>query len=310
MLSRVAENLYWIGRYLQRAENTARLVNVHSHLLMDIPPKALTGWRPLIEIVGAERTFAELYQEPSEANVIRFLLIDDRNPGSVVSSLRAAREGLRTTRDIMPREIWERVNDAYHWLKDSSERSLQRRWRRDFLQRVIDMNLLTLGTLVSSMSRDVGYHFLSLGLNLEQADMTTRILDARTASLIEPLAGETLRPFESIQWMSILKSLTGYQMYRQHAKRRVSGAQVLCFLLQDSRFPRSVRFCLDQCADVHLKELPARPEVNKELGRVRKHVQGADLDGLISEGLSGYLDNIQRNLGTLHQVVHQAYFHR
>ena len=110
--------------------------------------------------------------------------------------------------------------------------------------------------------------------------------------------------------MSILKSLTGYQMYRQHAKRRVSGAQVLRFLLQDSRFPRSVRFCLDQCADVHLKELPARPEVNKELGRVRKHVQGADLDGLISEGLSGYLDNIQRNLGTLHQVVHQAYFHR
>ena len=310
MLSRVAENLYWIGRYLQRAENTARLVNVHTHLLMDIPPKALTGWRPLIEIVGAERTFAELYSEPSEANVVRFLLIDDRNPGSVVSSLRAAREGLRTTRDIMPREIWERVNDAYHWLRDSSERSLQRRWRRDFLQRVIDMNLLTLGTLVSSMSRDVGYHFLNLGLNLEQADMTTRILDARSATLIQPLAGDTLRPFESIQWMSILKSLTGYQMYRQHAKRRVSGTQVLRFLLQDERFPRSVRFCLDEIAEAVLPQLPLRPEVSKELSRVRKSVLDADLEGLVVNGLSQHLDDIQRDLGRLHTVMHSAYFSR
>lgn len=315
MLSRVAENLYWLGRYLQRAENTARLVGVHSHLLMDIPPRVLSGWHPLIEIVGADKLFAELYQDTSEASVVKFLLLDERNPSSVVSSLRAAREGLRTTRDIMPRETWEKVNDTYHWVRDNGERSLQRRWRRDFLVEVIDMNMLVLGTLMSSMSRDVGYHFLRTGLHLEQADMTTRIVDVRSVSLIQTRDAEDLRPFQSIQWMSVLKSLTGYQMYRQHAKRRVSGSEVVNFLIQDLRFPRSVLFCLNQVNNVNLQELPTRPAVTKALKAAIKLVGEANLDGMVQESLaqealSKFIDDIQISLGDTHDALSQAYFKR
>lgn len=307
MLSRVACNLYWIGRYLERAESTARLVNVHSHLLFDLPRRVAAGWGPMVEIVGADREFAQLYEEASETNIVRFLLIDDRYSGSVLSSLRAARENLRTTRDAMPREIWERVNDLYHWVRDNGERCLQRRWRRDFLDRVIDTNLLVLGTLYSSMSHDVGFQFLRIGSRLEQADMTTRILDVRSVSLISTTAGEDLRPFQSIQWMSVLKSLTAYQMYRQHAKRRVSGAEVLRFLLQDPQFPRSVWFCLTRIGQI-LSMLPRREPVEKAMHQLATQVHDADVDALVGEGLSLFLDEIQIGIAGFGTALDQAYF--
>ncbi len=307
MLSRVACNLYWIGRYLQRAESTARLVNVHSHLMFDLPRRVAAGWGPMVEIVGANRSFAELYAEASEANVVRFLLIDERYPGSILSSLRAARENLRTSRDIMPREIWERVNDLYHWVQENGERCQQRRWRRDFLDRVIDTNLLVLGILIACMSRDAGFRFLRIGSQLEQADMTTRILDVRSVNLIAAPAAEELRPFQSIQWMSVLKSLTAYQMYRQHVKRRVSGAEVLRFLLQDPQFPRSVWFCLTRIGQT-LPLLPRQPGVEQALQATARQVHEADVDALVSQGLSEFLDEVQIGIADIGTALDRAYF--
>src|SRR5947207_2300987 len=122
MLSRVADNLYWFGRYLQRAENTARLIMVNASLLLDLPKHATFGWGPLIDIVGAQETFKKLHPDASEASVVRFLTLDQGYAGSIFSSLHSAREILRTTRDTMPREIWEKLNDLYLFVQEKGDR--------------------------------------------------------------------------------------------------------------------------------------------------------------------------------------------
>ncbi|MBI2384058.1 MAG: alpha-E domain-containing protein [Gammaproteobacteria bacterium] len=307
MLSRVADNLYWFGRYLQRAENTARLVNVHAHLLLDIPRKLELGWAPLVHILGAGQDFESRHGECGETNVVRFLLLDPDNPASIASSLHRAREILRTVRDCAPREAWEHLNDLHMFVQERGEKALPRAKRLEFLNSVIDHALLIYGLLASNMSRDVGFQFLRLGTNLEQADMTTRIMDVRSSSLIQPQAAEDLSPFQNIQWMSVLRSLEAYQMYRRHVRTRVTGASVLRFLLQNREFPRSVMFCLTTAGST-LPRLPANRAVERALERTRGVVQDADMEKLVESGLHELLDEIQIGLGQVHEALTAAYF--
>lgn len=310
MLSRVADNLYWFGRYLQRAEGTARLINVNSNLLLDLPRRVPLGWHPLIEIFDAQAEFARLYDEPSESNVVRFLIIDERNPGSILASIKHAREILRQSRDVMPRETWERINDLFLLVKAQGERACQRRYRAEVLTQVINASMVLSGIVLASMSRDVGFSFMRLGNNIEQADITTRIVDTRSANLIQPRHADELRPFQAIQWMSVLKSLTGYQMYRRHVRVRVSGPSVLGFLIQDTAFPRSVRFCLLRVE----RELPKLPtvsgvrDVERALARLSARVSDADMNQLVEQGLHKFLDEVQAGLNELSNTISATYF--
>ena len=308
MLSRVADNLYWFGRYLQRAENTARLINVHSTLLLDLPRNIVFGWQPLIQIVGADDAFREHYaDEFTEGNVLRFLMMDEHHPGSILNSLQYAREILRTVRDTAPREVWERLNDLHYFVQGRGEMVMSRTRRQDFLQRIIDSSVLVYGTLIGNMSRDVGFHVLRVGTYLEQSDMTTRILDVRSTSLIDTGPKQDLAPFYNIQWMSVLRSLTAYQMYRRHVRARVNRSGVLRFLLQNREFPRSVMHCLGMIG-ASLPYLPQNRNVERTLWRVRAIVQDASIDRLVERGLSEFIDDIQIGLGELHEALAQAYF--
>ncbi|MDB5987323.1 MAG: alpha-E protein [Nevskia sp.] len=309
MLSRVAENLYWFGRYLQRAENTARLINVNANLMLDLPRRMTLGWGTLIEIVGSTPRFQSLYEQATEENVVRYLMTDERNPASIRSSLHTAREILRTVRDTMPRETWERVNDVYFYVLERGDTSLARAPRQAFLQQAVSGTLLVYGVLTSNMSRDVGFQFLRIGTNIEQADMTTRILDVRTYSLLGVQPGADLSPFESIQWMSVLRSLTAYQMYRRHVRMRVNGPGVLRFLLQNREFPRSVMFCLTTIAST-LPALPGNRKIERAIERTRALVRDANLDvQFTAEGqLPQLMDEIQIGLGELHNALAETYF--
>ncbi len=309
MLSRVASNLYWLGRYLQRAENTARLVNVNALLLLDLPRGIPFGWQPLVQIVGAEELFQSLYGEDySEHNVVRFLLLDQRNPGSIHSSLHVAREILRTVRDATPREVWEKLNDLHYFVIGQGEGALSRSRRGAFLQRVIDGTMLVYAVLSSNMSQDVGFHFLRIGTSIEQADMTTRILDVRSTTLLDPTGRpEQLAPLYNIQWMSVLRSLTAYQMYRRHVRARVNRTGVLRFLLQNREFPRSVTFCLSTIGTT-LPQLPQHRGVERTLWRVRALVQDANVEKLVEQGLHGLIDEIQLGLGDLDEALGEAFF--
>jgi uncharacterized alpha-E superfamily protein len=310
MLSRVAENLYWFGRYMQRAENTARLINVNATLMLDLPRRMPLGWAPLVEIVGADLRFRELYDEATEDNVLRFLMVDPKNPGSIVSSLRAAREILRVSRDTMPRDTWERLNDLYFYVNERGEGAILRTARQTFVQQVISGALLVYSVLTSNMSRDVGFQFLRIGTNLEQADMTTRILDVRTTRLLLKSDDTVdLTPFENIVWMSVLRSLTAYQMYRRHLRTRVNGPGVLRFLLQNREFPRSVMFCLANVAST-LPHLPTDRKIERVIDRTRALVRDASIDNLMKtqDGVPDLMDEIQKGLGDLHSAVSNAYF--
>ena len=324
MLSRVAQNIYWMTRYVERAEDTARLINVNTNLLLDLPRTTTFGWLPLIFIVGAENRFFE--KDPQrladEANVVKFLINDRDHPGSIISSLAAARENLRTTRDIVPREAWEQINSLYLYARDHLP---SRRGRYEFLRRVIQGAQQIGGLLAGTMSHTAAYDFVRLGHYLERADMTTRILDVRSANLLSHPsqtqsqaytqtqtqavvpAQEEQDPFESIQWMSVLKSLSAYQMYRQQVRMRVNGPDVLKFLLQDEYFPRAVAFCLRQL-DICLRKLPRHDAALAALAALRQKLNGAAVPEFTREGLHDFIDEVQVGLGELHDQIATAYF--
>ncbi len=331
MLSRVAQNIYWMTRYVERAEDTARLINVNANLLLDLPRNTTFGWLPLIFIVGAEQQFFE--KDPNrladEANVVKFLISDRDHPGSILSSLAAARENLRTTRDTVPQEAWEQINGLYIYARDHVP---TRRGRYEFLRRVIRGAQQIGGLLAGAMSRTAAYDFVRLGHYLERADMTTRILDVRSANLLShatPAQSQTQTqqtqtqiqtqtvtpekeeqdPFESIQWMSVLKSLSAYQMYRQQVRVRVSGPDVLKFLLQDEYFPRAVVFCLRQL-EICLRKLPRNEASLAALAALRQKLNTAAVPELAREGLHDFIDEVQVGFCELHDQIAAAYFAR
>jgi len=307
MLSRVAEQLYWFARYIERAEDMARMINVHTNLVLDMPRHHEFGWDSLLEITGDDERFNELYEEADERSVIRFLVSDKSNPNSIQSCLFFARENLRTTRDIIPREAWELVNDMNLFLKNNLSSGLSRRRRWGFMKNVIGGAHQITGLLASTMNHDAGYDFLRMGRNLERADMTTRIVDVRSADLL--LQHDVLTPYENIQWMSVLKSLTAYQMYRQHVKMRVRGPEVLKFLLQTDEFPRSCSHCLQQ-VQLCLETMPDNDLLLRHILSMRRNIKDANMDKYAEadSGLHEYIDHLQTQLGELHNAITARYF--
>lgn len=305
MLSRVAENLYWYGRYLERAEDLGRMINVNAHLMLDLPRRMAPGWAPLVRITGGQALFDELYDSSGERQVVRFLLADARHPGSVLSCLSQARENLRAARDLVPREVWEQTNDLFLLAQQQLAGPLAQRRRHDFIDTMVRRSQQLIGMLADTMSHDYAWDFILLGRYHERADMTTRILDVRSAHLLRGL--DDVKPFDQLQWMSVLKSLTAYQMYRRHVRLRVRGPDVLKFLLADPLFPRSVIFCLDAMTGL-LEELPDHEPTLIVVARIKRMLDQVDADALVSGGLSAYLDRIQLELIGVGDSISQTWF--
>lgn len=312
MLSRVADNLYWFSRYVRRAENTARLVGVGSQLQLDLPRSVDFAWRPLIDTVGAGGVFAEHFpragEDVGDAEVMRFLLLDERNPSSLRSSVDAAREILRSIRDSLPQDVWEAINDLHIYIEGNGERSIGRRYRMDFLGRVTDGCLKVSALLSANVSRDIGFQFLRLGTALEQADMTTRIIDAGASGLVTPRKEDDREAFRNMQWMAVLRALAAYQGYRRQVRQRVSGEPTLRFLLQNPEFPRSVQFCLTRMQRL-LPNMPGRPDVERRMNRVAGLVRNADPAALAQRNPAAFMDEIQVHLGALHDAVAEGFFY-
>lgn len=305
MLSRVAENIYWLARYIERVENTARIVTVNANLLLDLPRGIAPGWRPLVDIIGSNAQFEEHYKDYSERNVVRFLLSDERHGGSILAALVAARENCRTIRDIVPRECWEQINGLYLFAKEDLAKGMTKHGRYAYLQDLITGCQTIIGLLDGTMLHDQGYEFLRLGRFLERADMTTRIADVRSASLL-PEADES-RPFDNIQWVSVLKSMTAYQMYRRSAQIRVQRGPVLRFIFQDARFPRAVRYCIEH-SRIALGRLPRNEAALRVTSRLVRELDAADLPALTQGQLHAFVDDLQLGIGDLHNAIAATWF--
>ena len=306
MLSRVAENLYWMARYLERAEDLARLVNVNSILVLDLPRRVDFGWQPLLEITDGEDGFAALYDTLDERSVVRFLIADRRNPGSIISSLDYARENLRTTRDIVPREAWERLNDVYLRARQRTASGVPKRARFAFLNSLIGNIQQITGLLAGTMSRSEAYWFVKAGRYLERADMTSRILDVRTEDLLLESADD-LTPFANIQWMSVLKSLTAYQMYRHHVRLRVRAPDVLQFVIKDPHFPRAVLHCLGEVSAC-LQRIPRCEGPVRAIARVQRRLKRTNVQTLHQADLHRFLDRLQAAIAGLHDEINATWF--
>lgn len=302
MLARVAENLYWMARYLERAEDTARLVNATTLMLMDMPRGASFGWEGLLKVVGLDEAFHRLYDEASETAVMSFLIQDERNPSSIFTCVRHARENTRTFREVLPRESWEWVNELYLYASTHMAHALDRRKRLEVLTEIIRRRQAVVGLLAGTMSRDEAFQFMRLGRNVERADMTTRVLDVSYAINLPYQNSQ----YYDIVWMSVLHALSAHQMYRRHVGVRATGHKVLAFLLNDVQFPRSVRHCLHEIQSA-LDELPG-VEPMRCLQGMLGLVDGADFRTLAGSGLHEFCDDIQARIADLNEVISRTYF--
>ena len=306
MLSRSAERLYWLARYLERTENIARLVSVHMNLLMDLPKGVEMGWRQLIMITASEQAFNKSYNIANERNITRFLLADADYQGSLFSSLSAARENIRTSRELLPDEAWEQVNEMYLFAKNNLDTVANRRQRVLFLNEILKGCQRFTGLLSGYMSHNHPYRFIRLGRNIERADMTSRILDLASLLLSESRS-EEMRQYETILWMNILKSLNALLMYRQHARSRVQGDDVLNYLLLDTNLPRSVGYCIAEMAGC-INELPNNNGLPLKLNELEAYVQAIDTRQTTQKQLREILDVLQNKLGGLHGQIAENWF--
>jgi uncharacterized alpha-E superfamily protein len=303
MLSRVAENLYWAARYLERAENLARLTSINHMMVLDLPRGVSPGWEPLLDIVACREAFEQHFKNANEANVVKFLTVDTRNPASILNAVCNARNALRSVQEVIPRHVWQLVNSLYLYVQEEQKLALSKRERYRFLEHITHSVLTIFGAIDATMNHNVGFMFMRFGMYLERADMTSRIIDVRSASLLD----EENVPYQNLQWISVLRSLSAYQMYRLTMGVKVKRIYVLEFMLQDQHFPRSVMFCLSRLH--HFGEsLNMSDDLQRRLQYAQTQLNNKQQEQLNGDALHDYLDELQVDLAEVHSLLTEQFF--
>ncbi len=311
MLSRVANAIYWMGRYLERAENVARFIDVNLNLMLDQQSAAEGQWAPLVLITGDDALFDERYNEASQENVIRFLSFDAHNPNSILSCLRTARENARSVREIISSEMWEQANRFYHMVKEAANSDNSMALPDDFYTQVKTASHLFSGIADGTMSHGEAWHFLRMGRLLERADKTSRLLDVKYFILL-PEVSDVGAVLDNIQWAALLKSASANEMYRKRY-RQISPMRIVEFLVLDHEFPRSVQYCVN-VAEQSLHAISGAPlnafsnAAEQRLGRLSSELRYAQIDEIISAGLHEYMDNLQRKINRIDDAIYETFF--
>lgn len=306
MLSSVAERVYWMSRYLERAQNTARLINVHTSLLLDLPKVKEINWYTLIRIFDGDPLYQKIYKNYSELNIMQFMMTDRENPSSLLSTIFALRENVRTSLDLLPEEIWEQVNQQYMLLQDAQKTVGNRHMRQAALRKIINGCQRIRGILDCHMSRDSAFDFIQVGKHIERADMNSRVLEMASVLLSETRS-DLLRRHEGILWTNLLESLGARQMYQKHMKPRVQGRDVLQFLMHDSRFPRSIEYSLHDIG-VYLRQLPDHGKIVDRCEAVEQQHQATSEVEIPVEEIQQFMDQTQYELGQLHGLIADQWF--
>ena len=310
MLSRVADSLYWINRYVERAENISRFVEVSEAMALDCPPGSAEPWLPLIDASGDRALFDQLYPQGRPQEVVEFLVRAEANPNSILNCIAHARENTRQIRDVITTEMWEQINDLYWTLLDNE--SFWAQPPQEQLRSIRRDCQLFYGITDATLSRDLSWQFSRLGRVLERADKTTRILDVKYFLLL-PSPDEVGGVLDELQWISLLRSAGAYQMFRKSRQQVIEPRAVAAFLLLDPIFPRSVRYCLDRIHEtlkiVSGQSLPGAPDALECLsGLTLARWSYTSIDDLIAGGLHEAIDDLQSDLNQLHGLIEQRYF--
>ncbi len=305
MLSRSAERIYWAGRYLERAENMARIVQQYSQLLLDLPAEVGVEWSDLVKIFGARDAFSGAKADATEHGILDFLLADSGSASSLAYSIRMARDNVRNLRDLLPQESWEYVNELNQYARRELHASTGSEDRFEVLSQCVGRCQQINGVLIGTMSHTSPYHFLRIGQNIERADMSSRIIDVAAAYLQEN--ERLVLRYGSTLWTNVLKSVSGFQMYRQYCQPEVEGLAVIDFLLNDGDFPRAVRACLKE-AHRAADELPRGEHLMHTLDKVQNALPAPLPDDLDGAQVSQLMDTLQQRLGDAHAAVVESWF--
>ncbi|MCC5816734.1 MAG: alpha-E domain-containing protein [Leptospira sp.] len=329
MLSRVASSVYWLNRYMERAENYSRFVDVNQQLMMDLDVDAVSQWMPLVYTTGDHELFQKKYGSPTPRNVILFLTFDQDNPNSIYSCLVRARENARTIRENISQSMWETLNEFYlevkyirsEFLKNSLDENISLDMPLassygdnlfDFFK-LIRRNCQTFyGMTDSTINHDDVYHFAKIGRNLERADKSTRILDMKYFILL-PNSQEVGSTLDLIQWLSVLKSASAQEMYNK-IYPKIVPLNIAEFIIQNPQFPRSIHFCLeeiresiDKVSGLGMQDY-SEESPNRQVNKVLKDVAGANMVSVFQSGFHEYIDGLQSQLNDLGNSIQKRFF--
>jgi uncharacterized alpha-E superfamily protein len=308
LLARTAHRLYWGARYVERAEDTARIVRAYNDLAADYPSREPLRWEPLAAVTGSQPSVQiPLDDATAERSVLHYLMGDRTSPSSIATSVSLARENLRTAREVMPREAWQAVNELSQYVASTARRAVERRLRDRFLLRVVEVCRRLDGILESTMTRSHAYDMLRLGRLVERADMTTRVLGVAAAAILhlEAIGSDELI-HDEVRWMSVLRSVSALQMYQRAVRGPIDGASVVEFLLSYSAFPRSVQGCFDEIR-AELLRLPSPGRVLGVLGDAEATLAGSDPTKVAGLDLDQAMDRVQIAIAGLDAAIFERY---
>jgi uncharacterized alpha-E superfamily protein len=315
MLSRVADSLFWMSRYIERAENTSRMLDVNLDMLMDLGPKdeedLQRRWQDVILAIGAEESFDALYSKANAANVIELLTINLTNPHSISACIRSARENARTVREQISSEMWEQLNRLFHSVKDMTMDRIWQEGPHRFYQLLKEATQTFHGVTDATMTHGEGWEFIRVGKFLERADNSTRIIDLRN-KLLQPSSDNPANPEDIIEWMAVLKSCSGLEGYRKAFRSSIEPKNIVEFLILHESFPRSVRFSINEVADALFNITPVSHGqfangAQKMAGRLRADFEFCDPSEIFAQGLHDYLDGLQVKFNLLGDEIVKAY---
>jgi len=308
MISRVAEHCFWMSRYLERLENIARVLDVNHTMLLDFQVPIEQQWKPLLIISGVH----DMPGEPDAERVQHYMTWERDNPSSIGSSLAAARENARIIREVISAEMWERMNYYYLWMQSPAARHLYASNRSDFYNQIKRINQLLHGIGEGTMAHAEGWEFFQLGKYLERASQTGRILDVKYHMLL-PHSADVGTPIDNAHWVAILTSCSGYEAFHKFRGTMDQGISVADFLIFDSAFPRSVRYCLRRC-QVAAHSISRRPlsqvgnDVERGLLNLIGWLQLVNIDDLVRAGLHESLTNVINRIHDIGHTIHRTYF--
>ncbi len=316
MLSRVANSMYWMARYIERAENIARLVDVNLLLLLDYSnlddERLARYWMPIVQSAGEEAEFLRLHEKATGKAVTEFLVFQIENPNSIVSSIFQARENARTVRDQITVEMWEELNRLYLFVRSPHARKMWHDSPSEFFQQIKASSLQMIGLTFATLIRNEGWWFLQCGKFLERADKTSRILDVRHETLPTKGVPQMISQAETLEWSAILRSCSGWDAYKSIYGAEVHPRLVAEFLLLNEDFPRSMRYCVEELNGA-LRRISGVANgrfcnhAERLAGRLVAELQFGAIDEIFEHGLHGYLDQLQLRLNAIGTELFNAY---
>lgn len=312
MLSRVADSIFWMSRYIERVDNTARFVNVNWRLMLDGQSHGEDlQWEPLVRVTGDEILFFSKYGQATKENVIQFLTFDPDYSNSVLFCLRAARENARSIREILPGDLWEQLNTFYLLVNDAARNPPPPDDLFAFFTQLLKESYEFNGIVASTMPQGEAWHFCRLGSMIERADKTSRILDVKYFYLL-PTVDDVGSPLDQVQWAALLRSASALQAYRQHYGV-ISPGNIIQYLLLGREFPRSVRFCIDKAqASLHIisgcSTGTYSNEAERLCGQLASELAYTSVEAILEVGLHEFIDKLQLKLNELGEALYKTFF--